>query len=440
MKFDLRLLLLLVPSVAWATDLLEAYGDALTYDAQFVAAKASLAAGLEKLPQGRAGLLPVLGLSANSTKNDTNYKSQPSTGVIVTKYNSSGWGVSLTQPLFRWQNWETYRQSELAAALAETQYAQAQQELMLRVVQSYFDVILGQEFLLAATAQKAALAEQLAATRRGAELGTASPTDTQETLARYDLALAQEAMAANDLTIKRRALKLLTGKEANQLKKLKPALSIARPLPDNDSEWAASAERGSLATLIAQANFEIAAREVAKQRAGHLPTVDLVANRGRTTQDSTLVASFVYPGNETTSSTLGVQLSLPLFAGGSTASRDREAVALRDKAQADIDHAKRQAGLQAVQAYFGVTSGLAQIRALEQGLDAAKTLLEAAKFGYKIGMRPNLDVLNAEQQLYSNWRDLAKARLETLVAQVRLRAAVGLLNSDDLGQVNALLE
>jgi len=436
----LLLAFFLLPAAASAADLLEAYRDAAGYDSQFASAKAALDAGREKLPQGRAGLLPVLGLSANTVKNAVDYEARPSTGVIPTRYNSSGWAVSLTQPLFRWQNWASYKQSELAVAQAETQYAAARQDLLLRVTQGYFDVLLAQETLAAAQAQKSAISEQLALTQHSFEIGTTSITDTQEAQARYDLATAQEIAAANDLLVRRRALKIVTGKEPQRLKSLRPTLAIGRPQPDDVDQWTNSAEQGNLAVQAAQASYEMADREVGKQRAGHLPTLDLVASRGRSSQQTQMVVGILYPGSDTSATTIGLQLSVPLLAGGSVSSRDREAVALRDKARADLDNAKHQAALQALQAYLGVTSGLAQVQALEQGLVFSRSALASNRLNYEVGMRANIDVLNAQQQVYSTRRDLAKARLDTLVAQVRLKAAAGSLADEDIAAINALLE
>ncbi len=440
MKNLLLALTLALSATAQATDLLEAYRDAVGYDAGFASARATLEAGREKLPQGRAGLLPTLGFAANTVWNEVDYDIRPSVGVIPAKYNSSGWGVNLSQPLFRWQNWASYKQSELAVAQAETQYVAARQDLLLRVAQAYFDLLLAQETLTTAQAQKSAIAEQLASAKRNFEVGTATITDTHEAQARYDLTSAQEIAADNDLQVKHHVLQTLTGKEAQVLKTLRPGMEIKRPQPEDLAQWVSAAEQGNLAVQSNQAAYEIAEREVGKQRAGHLPTLDLVASRGRSSLQTTLALGVVRPGSDTDATTVGLQLSLPLFAGGATASRDREAVALRDRARADLDNARRQAALQARQAYLGVTSGLAQVKALEQGLVSSRSALDSNRLGYEVGVRINIDVLNAQQQVYSTQRDLAKGRLDTLMAQLRLKAAAGTLSEEDVVSVNALLE
>jgi outer membrane protein len=422
---------------AQAADLLQVYRDAAGYDAQYAAARAARNAGLEKLPQGRAGLLPTIGLSANTTWNDIESTSRSSGVTTGKEYNSNGWSVSLSQPLFRWQNWVGYKQAELAAALAEMQFAQASQDLILRVSQAYFDVLLAQETLATANAQKVAFAEQLEAAKRNFEVGTATITDTHEAQAKHDLAVATEIAAENDLAVKRQALRTLTGKEADALKGLKPGVQIGAPQPADIGQWVSSAEGGNIGVQIAQTNLDVSGREIEKQRAGHYPTLDLVATHGKTGSG---FSSTTGSGVDSKSSTVGLQLAVPLFAGGAVSSKEREAAALNEKARADLDYARRQASLGAKQAYLGVNAGLAQVKALEAGVASSQLAVESNKLGYEVGVRINIDVLNAQSQLFDTKQKLAKARLDTLVAQLKLKAAAGSLTETDLAAINALLE
>lgn len=422
-----------------AADLLQVYRDAVGFDAQYAAARAQRDAGLEKLPQGRAGLLPTLGVTSNTTWNDIDSQTRATPSVRrQADYNTNGWSVSLSQPLFRWQNWVGYKQGELAAAMAEMQFVQASQDLILRATQAYFDVLLAQETLATAQAKKIAIAEQLESAKRNFEVGTATITDTHEAQAAFDLALAQEIVAENDLAVKRQTLRTLTGKEPEALKGLREKVEIRRPQPDDIGQWVASAESGNLGVQLAQSSFEIADREIDKQRAGHLPTLDLVATRGRSSQ--TEGGFTAAAGSDSHSRTVGLQLSMPLFAGGSVMSKDREAVALKEKARADLDNARRSATLGARQAYLGVNAGLAQVKALEAGVASSKLSVESNKLGYEVGVRINIDVLNAQSQLYDTQQKLAKARLDTLIAQLRLKSSAGTLSEDDLTAINALLE
>jgi len=423
---------------ALAADLLQVYRDAQGFDAPYAAARASRDAGLEKRPQGRAGLLPTIGLTANTTWNDVESTSR-ATGATLSdrRYNSNGWSLSLSQPVFRWQNWVGYRQGELAAASAEVQFLQSGQDLILRVTQAYFDVLLAQEALATAQAKKIAFAEQLESAKRNFEVGTATITDTHEAQAAYDLAVATEIAADNDLAVKRQTLRTLTGKEPEGLKGLKKQVQIGAPQPDDVGQWVSSAENGNLGVQLAQTGFEVATREVEKQRAGHYPTLDLVATHGKTGSG---FSSSTGSGVDSKSSTIGLQLAVPIFSGMATVSREREAVAVQEKARADLDNARRQAQLAARQAYLGVNAGLAQVKALEAGVASSKLAVESNKLGYEVGVRINIDVLNAQSQLFDTQQKLAKARLDTLIAQLKLKSAAGSLSEDDLAAVNALLE
>jgi outer membrane protein len=422
-----------------AADLMSVYREAADYDAQFASARASREAGREKLPQGRSALLPTVGVGASTVWNKSNYELRSTPPVSQTDhYNTHGWTASLTQPLFRWQNWATYKQGEFAVALAEAQFDAAKQDLMVRVAQAYFDVLLAQETLTTNVAQKEAITQQLESAKRNFEVGTATITDTHEAQARYDLAAAIEIAARNDLTVKRQALQVLIGKEPDTLKALKPGAQIGRPQPDDIVKWAESAESSNFVVAQAQAAYEIADQEVSKQRGGHLPTLDLVATYGRSGMGYNASTGGV--GVDTRGSTIGVQLAVPIFAGGALVSRDREAVALRDKARADLDNARRQASLGARQAYLGVTSGLSQVTAYQAAVASSQSALDSNKVGYDVGVRINIDVLNAQSQLYDTRQKLAKARFDTLVAQLRLKQAAGNLTEEDLSAINALLD
>jgi outer membrane protein len=425
----------MVPCGAWSADLLQVYRDALANDAEYAAARARRDADIEKLPQGRAGLLPNLGIAANSTFNDLD---GDSSGTDFTRRgNSNAYNLQLTQPLFRWQNWVQYKQGELQAALGEVTLNQARQDLVLRVAQAYFDVLNGQDALAAVVSLREAAAQQLEIAQKSFEVGTVTITDVHEAQARFDLASAQQIAAENDLLVKREALSRIIGKPAESLASLQKGVALQRPQPDAVGEWVAAAEGQSLAVQGQQIGLEIASREVDRARAGHYPTVDLVASYGHT---SSLSSSFAAGAAKLDGSTIGVQVNVPLFAGGATASRQREAVALTEKARSDLDNARRSAALAARQAYLGVTSGLAQVGALEAAQVSSRSALEANQLGYEVGVRINIDVLNAQSQLADTQQRLAKARYDTLIAQLQLKAAAGTLGEADVQELNALLE
>lgn len=420
---------------SFAADLLQLYREALTFDAPYAAAKATVEAGREKLPQGRAGLLPVVGLSANTTWNQNNYQVPPTVDV-ARNFNANAYSLTLTQPLFRWQNWVQYDQAKLQVAQAEATFVQAGQDLILRVAQAYFDVLYAEENLKALQASKASIVLQLEQARKNFEVGTATITDTHEAQSRFDLVSAQEIAAQSDLDVKKFALRQVVGKDVNVLNHLRPDVVLKPPQPANLAPWVAAAETDNLSVQVQQAAKEIAAKEIERNRAGHYPTLDAVASVGRSV--SAYSPSSGVNTLETNSNAIGVQLNIPLYQGGYVSSKTREAIANRDAAAASLESARRTATQGAQQSFLGVTNGLSQVKALEAALVSSNSALESNKLGYEVGVRINIDVLNAEQQVYTTKRDLSKARLDTLLAQLRLKAAVGALSEADLEAINPL--
>ena len=424
-------------SWAQADDLLETFRAAQANDPVFATARATLQAGQEKLPQGRALLMPSISLNANSTFNDqtTQYQGTAPFPSGNNRYNSHGYGVNLTQPLFRQQNWLTYTEAELQVAQAEAQFRIAEQDLILRVAQTYFDVLIAQDNVQLAEAQKTAIAEQLEQAKRNFEVGSATITDTHEAQARYDLTVAQEIAAQNTLEIKKRTLQQLINTMPKELKHLGKGFKLDAPQPADMEKWVDDAQSNSLQLAIAQAGAKIAEKEVARNRGGHYPTVDLVANYSNSNANG---GSFGV-GSDNTNKSIGVQLNMPLFQGGATQSKWREAEANRERARQELENTRRTVVLQTRQAYLGVVSGIAQVKALQQALVSGESVLEASKLGQEVGVRTNLDVLNAQQQLYSTRRDLYQAEYSYLLSQLRLKAAVGSLGEDGLAEINQAL-
>lgn len=422
---------------AYAADLLETYHTAQGQDAVFASARAAQQAGQEKRTQGRSMLMPSISLSANSTYYDNDIRFSGSSRQL--SYTSSGAGVSLVQPLFRQQNWLAFTESELQVAISEAQFRMAEQDLIVRVAQAYFDVLIAQDSVLLAETQKKAISEQLEQARRNFEVGTATITDTYEAQARFDLTNAQLIAAQSNLEIKRRSLQQITNAGVGDLKPLGTALKLEVPQPADVSKWVADAQQRSLQVVIAQAGAELAEKEVARNRGGHYPTLDLVANISQSSANGGTFTGTGYGAADTTSKSVGVQLNMPLFQGGATQSKWREAEANRDKAQQDLESARRSVAVQVQQAYLGVVNGIAQIQALQQALKSNESLLASSKLGQSVGVRTSLDVLNAQQQLFATRRDLYQAQYNYLVSQLRLKAAAGDLAEADLARVNQAL-
>jgi outer membrane protein len=421
---------------AASADLWQYYGEALTHDATFASQRSTLEASLEKQPQGLSQLLPQIGVNATESYNSTVIV-EPPLPTFGLSYPSRAFGVQLTQPLFRWDRYQQYEQSKLQITLAEAQFVQAQQDLIVRVAQAYFDVLQAEDNITFLTAQKEAISEQLASAERNFEVGTATITDTKEAQSRYDLAISQEIAAQSDLEVKQSALEQIIGRPPAGLAHLRQGISLGNPDPARVDAWIGASETGNPGVIQSEASLQIAQRQIEVNRAGHYPTADLVAGR----QFSRSPTSIIPPAiGSTATNTIGVQVSIPIFSGGYTSSKVREAVDLRGKAENDLEAAKRSAVQSARQSFVGVTSGLAQIRALEAAERSSESSLESNKVGYRVGVRINIDVLNAQQQLFSTQRDLAKARYDTLMNSLKLKSAAGMLGEHDLQIMNALLE
>jgi outer membrane protein len=423
--------------LAGAADLIEIYHAAQSQDAVFASARAAQQAGQEKLTQGRSLLLPSVNLNANTTNNNvaTTYATpSPFVQSGTMNYNTHGYGATLVQPLFREQNWAVYNQSELQVVISEAQFKLAEQDVILRSAQTYFDVLIAQDTVQLNAAQKTAIAQQLEQAKRNFEVGTATITDTYEAQARYDLIVAQEVAAANNLEIKRRTLQQLVNANVNDLNVLGQEFKMDPPTPADVQKWVDDAQHGNYQIVQAQAAYELAEKEVDRNRGGHLPTVDLVATYGKN-----YATGGMFGATDTRTTTVGVQLNMPLFQGGATQSKWREADANREKSKQDMENTRRNVELQTRQAYLGVVNGIAQVQALQQALKSSESLLRASKLGQEVGVRTSLDVLNAQQQLYSTRRDLYQAQYNYLVSQLRLKAAAGSLGEEDLGRVNMAL-
>lgn len=418
-----------------AANLMDIYRDALANDAALASARAAYQAGQEKLPQGRALLLPTLDLGASTTWNKEEIQTR-GTGISTDyNYNISGAKLTLAQPIYRRQNWAIYEQGKLQSAAAEIQYAAAQQGLILNVAQAYFDALLAQDNVTLAGAQKKAIQEQLDQAKMSFEVGTATITDTHEAQARFDLAHASEIAALNELEIRQRALEKIIGKQPGPLASLVAELSLQSPEPNDISKWVDAAEQNNLLVQAKRASAEIANQEVERNRGGHHPTLDLVATYGENGFTGGRFGAY-----DSKAATIGLQLGLPLYQGGAASSRVREAVANQEKARQDLTLEVRQSALSTREAYLGVTSGAAQIRALEQALVSSQSSLDSTRLGLEVGVRTNVDVLNAQQQLFSAKRDLYKARYAYLISRLKLKSAAGSLAEEDLQQVNQWLK
>lgn len=425
-------------------DLLAIYQQAQSSDPTWASAQSANLAAQEKLVQGKALLLPTAALGANAGHTQSNLDR---TGGVTNigrsghdQYETHGYSLNVSQPLYRKQNSIQYEQSKTQVAQADEQLNTAHQDLMLRVSQAYFDVLLAQDKIDLIQAQKSAISRQLEQAKANFEVGTATITDVHEAQARYDLTLAQEIAAINELEAKKHAIQSVTGQLPQRLATAKSDLQTAVPEPHEMEQWVAVAEQNNLALKIQLQSLQLASQEVERTRAGHLPTLDIVGSYNDNRANGGMSSDLVGYNKALRTATLGLQLEIPLYQGGAISSKAREAVANQQKAQDDVEAARRQADLQTRQAYLNVASSVAQVNAYEQALVSSQSQLDSTNLGYEVGVRTSVDVLNAQQQFYSAKRDLLQARYSWLISVLQLKAAAGVLTEDDLAATNSLLE
>ena len=423
----------LLSMAAQAQSLVELYDSARAFDANYQSARLQYDANLARAEQAKAGIYPTAGLSAGVSR--TGFQnSNPQTDRSFSTQNIA---VSATQPLYRPANLATYQQAGRQADLAKATLDAAEQDLIVRTSQGYFDVLAAQDTLAFVGAQKAAVAEQLASAKRNFEVGTSTITDTREAQARFDLVVAQEIAAENDVRVKKLALDTLAGKTAAQPKSLLAPVKLPGVMPLDVNTWVLQSESVHPNIRLAQSNLDIADLEIKKAEAGHKPTLDATASYNVQRNPSGTVQSL--PSTFRTNTTnIGLSFNLPLFAGFATQNRIRETLSLKDKAQSDLEGAKRAVALATRTAYFGVQSGQGQVKALEAAELSSQSALDANKLGYQVGVRINIDVLNSQSQLFQTKRDLALARYNVLLGGLRLRQANGTLTPDDLTAINTL--
>lgn len=417
---------------AHAQSLVDLYNAARNYDATFQSARSNADATRYRAEQAKAGILPSAALTASANRTNTELVSKAEQA-----YGSQTVTLGASQPLYRPANWATYEQGKKQVALAELQLAAAEQDLIVRVSQAYFDVLAATDTLNYLRSLKTATSEQLASAKRNFEVGTSTITDSREAQARYDLVIAQELAAENDLRVKSLALDTVVGRPNTSPKPLALPATIPGPAIGDMEQWVTQAQDNHPTIQQAKLALEVARLETEKARAGNKPTVDLVGSYSVINNNGTFGASPA--DSRTNNAAIGVNFNLPLFAGFSIQNRVRETVSLEEKAQSDLDIAQRGIALGARSAFLGVMSGAAQVKAFEAAEASTQSALDANKLGYQVGVRINIDVLNSQSQLFDTKAKLAKARYDLLVGGLRLRQASGVLKADDLQSINSLL-
>ncbi len=428
------------PQLGQAQGLLDIYQKAKSQDAQYQIARKSFNAALEKVPQARAALLPTANLTGNKSR-QFGVASFSEAAYTDRDVQGMTWSVQVTQPLVRWANWVGYEQADAATRQAAEQLALAEQDLIVRVAQVYLDVLVSDQNTKVMQAQVQAMAEQLALAERTYAVGSGTITDVYEAKSKWALSQAQSVSATNELASKHAELEKILG-ESLPLVSIDLNKTLHNDLPGPATvqldAWLAAAMQNPQ-VKVQQAALEVARMEVRKGQAAHLPTLDLVLSRNGNYSSGSL-SSPADLSTQVYSNQAGLQLNVPLFAGGATQSKVRESLALEEKAQDELTLTQRNVANQVRQAYAGVVNGQAQVAALQMAAEAGRNAVESNKIGFRIGTRINPDVLNAEQQLYATLRDLSKARMETTMQGLKLKAAAGALTQEDLATLDRLLE
>jgi outer membrane protein len=417
---------------AQAQSLSTLYQAAKGHDATFKSARSQYEATLARAEQAKALLRPTAGLGGNLSETDLDNQTLNRDSQFGTRSVT----LSASQPLYRPANQASVDQGFKQVGLAQAQLKVAEQELIVRLSQAYFDVLTAQESLNFVKAQKSAVSEQLAAAKRNFEVGTATITDTREAQARFDLVTAQEIAADNDLRIKKLALDDTVGQREVAPKPLLGAVNMDGLQSGSIESWVAQSAQDNGNLAQARIAKEVARLEITKAQAALRPTLDLNASYGMTRyRNGNPNSQF-----NTNAATIGLAFNLPLYTGQATQNRIKEAVALQDKAQSDLEASQRTVAQATRAAFLGVQSGLSQVKALQAAEASSQSALDANKLGYQVGVRINIDVLNSQSQLFQTKRDLAKARHDVLLGQLKLRQAAGVLQVEDVQRISALLQ
>lgn len=428
--------------------LLDIYHQALAHDPTLASALSANKAAQEIIEQGKALYRPVVNFNAGANTQSQDYaftgpaRPNPNNPLIILQNQQSGvekfeqrrYAIEARQPIFRKDNLVQMDQSKTQVSLADKQYHLSQQNLILRTTQTYFDVLIAQDRIDLIGAQKTAILSQLDQAKATFEVGTATITDVNEAQARYDLIIAQEIAAINEYEIAKRAVEAITGEIPAKLATAKSDIQVTT-LAQSMQDWQQVAVENNLNIQVQQDALKLAEQDVERANAGHLPTLDAVASY----TDSYANGGINTDSSRTKNAVLGLELQIPLYQGGAISSRARQAVLNKQKAQDDIEIARRSTDLETQRAYLNLNTTIAQVKALEQALVSSQSQLDSTKLGYEVGVRTSVDVLNAQQQLFSAKRDLLQARYNYLVNIIRLKAASGLVAEVDLQDINQQL-
>ena len=428
-----------VYAVEKADSLLDIYQQALSHDPQLASALSANRAAQEIIEQGKALYRPTVNFNADANKLSTDIRyinpAKP-TSPGSSNFETYKYGVDLRQPIYRKQNLVQMDQTITQVSQADKQLHLTQQQLILRVTQAYFDVLIAQDKIDLIAAQKSAILSQLEQAKANFDVGTGTITDVNEAQARFDLVVAQEIANVNELQIAKRAIQSLTGNVPQRLATVKADIKTSQ-LEQTMEKWLEVASINNLNIQIQQDAAKFAEQEIDRLSAAHLPTLDAVASYTDSYANGS--ASVYGAGNELKTAAIGLQLQIPIYQGGAISSRVRQAVLSHQKAQDDVEIARSNTELDTQRAYLNLSTSIAQVKAYEQALVSSQSQVDSTKLGYEVGVRTSVDVLNAEQQYFQAKRDLLQSRYNYLVNIIRLKASSGVVAEPDLADINQQL-
>lgn len=434
MKLSYALLAALIPlKPGFAQDLLDTYQLALKNDPEYKSADFNQYAAAEIKSQSIAQMLPNVGLAAKGNRTRLNSEKASFLGSGLQHYWESSLGINLTQPVFNWGHWIQLDQADNKIAQAEAQFQAKQQNLMTRTAEAYFNILAARDNLEFSIAEKKAIEKQLEQAKQRFEVGIIAITDVYEAQAGYDRSLASEIEAQNQLDNSKEALREVIGENAAELNSLLPQIPLSPPSPEDISSWSNAAESNNF-SIVAQFNqAEVIRKTIDLQQSKHLPTLDIVASYN--VQDNG--NRFGLRGD---TESFGLQMNLPLFEGGGTVSRTRQAEHEYESAKEDLIKVKRSVNRTVKDAYRGVVSSISRVKALEATATSAEKAVEAAEAGFEVGTRTMVDVLTEQRNLYRAKSDYARSRYDYLINGIKLKEAAGSLSEQDLQQVNQYLQ
>jgi TolC family type I secretion outer membrane protein len=427
-------------------NLLSLYQEALRNDSLLSSARFQNEATQELITQGKSLFLPSISVNASFDKQDKERKfltsSLPSNDLLSgkkTNYNTYDYGVTVKQPLFNYSAYAQYKKILTQVTLSDKQLIKTQQDLIFRISKIYFETLLAKDQVDLFQYQRASIQEQLSKAEVQFEAGLISVTDINEAKTKKALIEAQQLGAIKKFKIKKREIQLITGMLPAKLTPLNPIITFTEVdnLADN---WILIAQENNLELQIKKDELKIADQEIDSMRSGHYPTIDAIANRSRNWDKGGYpYGAIKNEGMRSYSDTIGIEINIPIFSGGMTSSKVREAVLLKSKLEEDVEYLRRGIELKVRDYYLSLQTNFSEISAYQQALEAAALQLESTKLGFQEGLRNSVEVLDSQQILFNAKLNVLESRYNYIMNFINLKLSSGMLSIEDLHEINQYL-